>query len=172
MSEGSSDSDAALAEFCRREHPRLVGALSLYCGDPAVAEELAQEALIRAADRWPQVGQMAAPGAWLHRVAMNLCRSWFRRKRAERRANARVAGERAMPLLASDCDAVVIREEVARLPPRQRQAVVLRYYLDLSVQDTADALGLSPTAASSLTHRAISRLREQMLPAPEEARDV
>lgn len=51
MSEGDTAAGAGLAEFCRREHPRLVGALSLYCGDSDVAEELAQEALIRAADR-------------------------------------------------------------------------------------------------------------------------
>lgn len=124
--EAGAARDAALAEFCRREHPRLVGALSLYCGDPGVAEELAQEALIRAADRWAQVGQMAAPGAWVHRVAMNLCGSWFRRKRADRRAIARVGAERPYPPAGVDGDAVAVREAVARLPVRHRRVVVLR----------------------------------------------
>lgn len=136
------------------------------------AEALAQEALIRAADRWAQVGQMAAPGAWVHRVAMNLCGSWFRRKRAERRAIARVGAERSYPPAVVDGDAVAVREAVARLPVRHRRVVVLRYFLDLSVHDTAAALGISPTAAASLTHRAVTGLRGQLLPATEEARDV
>lgn len=97
MSDEDTAEGVTLAAFCRREYPRLVGALSLYCGDADVAEELAQEALIRAADRWPHVGQMDAPGAWVYRVGMNLCGSWFRRKRAERRANARVGAEPAAP---------------------------------------------------------------------------
>lgn len=170
MSEGDTAAGAGLAEFCRREYPRLVGALSLYCGDPDVAEELAQEALIRAADRWPRVGEMAAPGAWVHRVGMNLCASWFRRKRAEWRANARVGAERtaAGRDVASE---VAVREELARLPRRQRRVVVLRYYLDLSVDDTGEALGLSATAVASLTHRALTRMRGQLLPAGEEAAD-
>jgi DNA-directed RNA polymerase specialized sigma24 family protein len=78
--------DVALVAFCEREHSRLVGALSLYLNDPLLAEELAHEALIRIMDAWPRVSAMAAPGAYAHRVAMNLANSWFRRKAAERRA--------------------------------------------------------------------------------------
>lgn len=64
------------------------------------------------------------------------------------------------------------REQLTRLPPRQRRVVVLRYYLDLPVQDAADVLGISPSAVASLTHRAITRMRGQLLPAGEEATDV
>ncbi len=78
-----------LDAFCRREHPRLVGALTLHCGDRWVAAELAQEALARVCADWPRVSRMQAPGAWVHRVAMNLCTSHFRRRTAERAARAR-----------------------------------------------------------------------------------
>jgi DNA-directed RNA polymerase specialized sigma24 family protein len=70
----------ALDAFCRREYRRLVGALSLYCGDPSVAEEVAQEALYRACRRWSQVSQIQAPGAWVHRVAINIANSAYRRR--------------------------------------------------------------------------------------------
>src|SRR5680860_1449248 len=89
---GALTSDAELVAFCEREHPRLVGALSLYTNNTAVAEELAQEALVRVMDAWPRVRTMAAPGAWAHRVAMNLAASWFRRRSVERRALARPGG--------------------------------------------------------------------------------
>jgi RNA polymerase sigma-70 factor (ECF subfamily) len=66
--------------------PRLVGALALHCGDRGTAEELAQEALARAWQRWTQVQQMQNPSAWIYRVAFNLATSWFRRRAAETRA--------------------------------------------------------------------------------------
>lgn len=67
----------------------LVGALGLYTGDAALAEELAQEALARALLHWDRVGKARSPGAYVHRVAMNLANSHFRRRRAAGRALAR-----------------------------------------------------------------------------------
>ena len=84
--------DAGLRDFCTAEYPRLLGTLTLYCNDRGVAEELAQEALARACVSWPKVRGMDAPGAWIHRVAMNLANSHFRRRGAERRAQQENAG--------------------------------------------------------------------------------
>jgi RNA polymerase sigma factor (sigma-70 family) len=156
--------DDALAGFCTREHPRLVGALSLYCGDARLAEELAQEALLRAVDAWPRVRQMAAPGAWVHRVGMNLVHSWFRRRAAEARATARLGagdGRHDDPDVA---DVQVVRSAVAGLPRRQRQAVVLRHYLGYGLDETAAALSVTPQAAAALTYRAMSTLRRRLDP--------
>lgn len=66
MTRGQELDDVALVAFCEREHPRLVGALSLYLNNPSLAEEFAQEALIRVMDAWPRVRQMPAPGAYAH----------------------------------------------------------------------------------------------------------
>lgn len=156
--------DDALEAFCRREHRRLVGTLSLYCGDPGLAEELAQEALYRACRRWPHVRDMASPGAWVHRVAINLANSTYRRRRAERRAH-----QRQVPVPHHDADpaaAVAIREAVAALPKRQRAVLVLRHYSGHSVAETAELLGVSTGAVKQLTHRAITALRTQF---PDEA---
>lgn len=157
----SRSGDGGAEAFCRREHPRLVGALSLYCGDPGLAEELAQEALIRAVDDWDTVSAMAAPGAWVHRVAMNLAASAFRRRGAERRARARLPRQRvhADP---DPADAVAIRRAVAALPERQRRVLVLRYFLDWPLEDAAQAMGLTGQAAASLTYRAVQALRDEL----------
>ena len=152
---------AELTAFCVREHPRLVGALSLYCGDADVAAEVAQEALIRAVRDWPKVREMAAPGAWVHRVGMNLASSWFRRRGAERRAYSRVAGAQAAVTPDAD-DALAVRSVVAALPERQRQVIVLRFYLGMSVAEVADCLGASADAVAALTHRAVRTLRAHL----------
>lgn len=159
--ESSALSEHSLDAFCRREHRRLVGALSLYCGDHAVAEDIAQEALYRACRQWSTVSGMTAPGAWVHRVAINIATSAYRRSQAERRA----FNQAGRPVV-DDGDltaAVVVRQAVHALPPRQRAALVLRHYLGYSVHETAALLRVSDGAVKQLTHRAISALRQQLL---------
>lgn len=149
-----------LAAFCEREHPRLVGALVLYCGDPDVAEELAEEAIVRVCERWEEVHKMRAPGAWAHRVAMNLANSHYRRRRAERRALRRATAGRADRYHDADAgDAVAVRRALALLPPKERAAVVMRYYLDLAPAEVAELVGSTSGAVRVATHRGLNRLR-------------
>ena len=147
--------------FCAAQFPRLVRGLTFYVGSQPLAEELAQEALLRACDRWEHVRDLDAPGAWCRRVAMNLATSQLRRRQLERRTRRRLATADHY----DDPDtaaALVVREAVADLPVRQRTAVVLRFVHDLSVRDTADEMGLSDNAVKSLTKRATATLREQL----------
>ena len=74
-----------LEEFCKEEHPRLVRALDLYCGNLGVVEELAQDALAKVWQNWKRQSRLDNPSAWAHHVAMNLARSHFRRLAAARR---------------------------------------------------------------------------------------
>lgn len=158
MGRGGSDAVA----FCAEEFPRLVGALGLYVGDEAVAEELAQEALLRACRRWERVSRLQSPGGWTWRVARNLATSHLRRRQAERRARARMSPrEPASETPADTADAHAVRRAVSRLPERQRQVLVLRYFLDWSVEATAAEIGVSADAVRSLTRRAIAALRGQ-----------
>jgi RNA polymerase sigma-70 factor (sigma-E family) len=155
-----TDEHAEMAAFCRREHPRLVGALTLQTGDRAVAEELAQETLIRACQHWRKVTEMAAPRAWLHTVALNQARSWGRRRSAERRARAR---HDARPVEVRDTtdtsDRLAVRAAVTALPARQRTALVLRYYADLPAAEVAAVMGCAEGTVRALTHQAITALR-------------
>lgn len=154
--------DEAFQAFCQREYPRLVGALDLYVGDLAVAEELAQEALMRAGANWRRVGSLESPGGWTHRVAMNLANSWFRRRAAERRARARLGPGEQVHHDADGADRQAVRAAVAALPTKQRTALVLRYYLDLPAEEVAAQLGTTAGAVRALTKRAVATLRAEL----------
>lgn len=146
------------ASFADANYRRLIGTLTLYCGDQEVAEELAHDALVRACERWGEVSQMTSPGAWLHRVAVNLANSYFRRKRAERRALRRAGREVAAGSPDRDV-AVLVRRAISQLPTRQREAVILRYFHDLPVVDAAALMGITDGSMKQLTHRALTSLR-------------
>ena len=152
---------AGLQDFCAVEYPRLLGSLTLYCNDRALAEELAQEALARVCVSWSKVRRMDAPGAWVNRVAINLANSHFRRRGAERRAKEKLEARADRNPRFEDHDIeMILRREVAALPKRQRAALVLRYFGDMSVSTTAEALGMPEGTVKRLTHDAISALRK------------
>jgi RNA polymerase sigma factor (sigma-70 family) len=142
-------------DLCRRVHPRLVGALGLYLGDAELARELAQDTLVRVVERGPEVTAMARPEAWAFRVAFNLARSRLRRLGAERRAHARSGPDRDEAVAVD----VAVRRALALLPPRQRQAVVLRFYGDLPVAEVARAMGCRPGTAKAHLHQGLAALR-------------
>lgn len=150
-----------LAAFCGREWPRLVGTLSLYCADPGLAEELAQETLERVCRRWGRIAEADAPAAYVHRMAINLANSRFRRAGAARRATQRLGSDDAH----QDRDVagdVALRDAVGRLPTRQKAALVLRFYADLNPTEVGEHLDCSAQAVRNLTHRAIATLREEL----------
>ena len=164
-----NDREAGPERFCADVGPRLVGSLTLYCGDRLLAEELAQEALARAIERWVRVGRMAAPEAWVYRTAFNLARSSFRRAAAERRARTRLPHAAAMP---DATDAIAVRDAVQALPPRQRQVIIARYYLGLDVAETARVLGCRDGTVKAHTFKAMSNLRAAGLTDEEELDDT
>jgi RNA polymerase sigma-70 factor (sigma-E family) len=154
--------DDDLAEFCRREHRRLVASLHLLCGSMPLAEDLAQEALARVCRDWKRVRQMEAPGAYAHRVAVNLATSAFRRRAAERRANARLGPPDAVVAAPDSATAVAVRDALQSLRPEQRKVLVLRYFLGYSVAETADLLGQPVGTVKTHAHRGLSALRDQL----------
>ena len=156
-----ADSEAQLA-LCQRLHPRLVGSLALYCGRVDVAEEIAQEALTRACARWPQVAAMANPDGWVFTVAFNLSRSWFRRRSAERRALSRQAAATSVIVETDQTDVIAIRTALARLPDRQRCAVVLRHYVGLPIAEVATLMRCAPGTVQALTAQGLRGLRAEL----------
>ena len=152
--------DDELAEFCHAEHRRLVGSLSLYCRDRHLAEELAQDVLVRVIDNWSQVRQLRSPSAWAHRVAINLANSYLRRRLAERRATRRLQSRPRPELLLPDTPtAIAVRSAVAGLPKRERAVVVLRFFADFSVRDVSQLLDMPEGTVKTLSARALSLLR-------------
>jgi RNA polymerase sigma-70 factor (sigma-E family) len=150
--------DADVDAFCRREWPRLVGSLSLFTGDGDLAEDLAQETLARVCRDWRKVSNLDSPGAWAHRVALNLARSHYRHRSVARRHGSRLGAATRF----DDPDTatvVAVRNAVAQLPVRQRTALVLRYFADLSVAETAEAMRCPHGTVKTLTRDAILALR-------------
>jgi RNA polymerase sigma-70 factor (sigma-E family) len=161
--EAATAGDTAVDDFCRAEYTRLFGTLRLYCGEVALAEDLAQEALARLVRHWERVRMMDAPGAWLHRVAINLANSAFRRRMAERRATGRIASPTDRHEDPDSPTLLAVRAAVRALPDRQREVVILRYFHDLAVKATADRMGCSEGNVKGLLSDAIRSLRAQGL---------
>lgn len=154
-----SDEVVEVEAFCRRIRPRLVGAIGFHVADHAVAEELAQEAFVRTWQRWPRVRTLDNPEAWTFRVGINLATSALRRRGAERRARSRMGH---VPIIEPDpptAEALAIRAAVRALPARRRTAVVCRYFLDLSVAQTAEVMGCAPGTVTAMCSAAITQLR-------------
>jgi RNA polymerase sigma-70 factor (sigma-E family) len=142
-------------------YPQLVAALSLYTDSPAFAEDVAQDALVRAWERREQLAALGDPRLWVFRVAMNRSRSLHRRLRVERK-QLRVPNETGRPASGQVEDALIVRAALRKLPPRQRSAVVLRYYGELSVEETAEVMGCASGTVKALTSQAMASLRSRL----------
>ncbi|MFT7609158.1 MAG: RNA polymerase sigma-70 factor (sigma-E family) [Candidatus Aldehydirespiratoraceae bacterium] len=149
----------ALESFCRTEYPRVFGVLVLFTGEPALAEELTQETFVRVCRDWAKVSNHDRPGAWAQKVAMNLARSRFRKRGSRRRAEARLRAGAVEPQPPASADVIATRAAVASLPGDQRAVIVLRYFADASVDDTALALGIPVGTVKTRTRNAIAALR-------------
>jgi RNA polymerase sigma-70 factor (ECF subfamily) len=150
-------------EFFRSVWPRLVIALTSFTGDSAIAEELAQEALVRAIERWDRVSSLEAPAMYVYRTGLNLARSRWRRAAVERRVRGRLLERETAP--PDPADVLALRAEILALPERQRAAIVLRFHADLSVavEDTALVMECAPGTVKALTHHAMTRLRGRLI---------
>jgi len=154
--------EADVRLFLRDGYARLVGAVALVTGDTATAEDAVQEAVVRAWERADRGEQIAALDRWVAAVAMNLSRSGLRRLRVERRARPRLVA--AATVDAPSDDAVDVRRALAALPRRQRETAVLRYYLDLSTEEIAEAMGTSEGTVKSQLSKARAHLAEALRP--------
>jgi RNA polymerase sigma-70 factor (sigma-E family) len=130
-------------------------------GDPAAAEDVVQDAFCGLYRRWRYLDDPAKALAYVRSAVLNGCRSHLRaRTRAQRRATFGSAGHTA----SAEDDALVAVEHrevltaLRGLPARQREALVLRFYLDLSEPDIAAAMGISQGTVKSTTSRAIAAL--------------
>lgn len=133
---------------------------------PFVAEELAQDALVRVCRDWERISTMAAPGAYAHRAAMNLANSWFRRRRARQRAIERYGDPNdGVHREACTAEAVAVRAAVATLSPKRRTAVVLCFFLGYSTKEAAEAMDVKPATVRSFIHRAKHDLKEALVDA-------
>jgi RNA polymerase sigma-70 factor (ECF subfamily) len=162
--------DVGFAHFYQREY-RSVYALCLALAGSAAADDLAQDAFIRAHRQWERIVAYDVPAAWVRRVAINLATSLARRLAAEARALRRFAGRRESVGQYRDPERLdpddKLWAEVRRLPPRQASILVLHYVEDLSVEQIAGLLGLSANTVKVHLHRGRAALASRLPGAPE-----
>jgi RNA polymerase sigma-70 factor (ECF subfamily) len=139
--------------FFHREYPRMVGLAYAISGSRWAAEELAQEACLRAFKSWPSISSYDKPGAWLRRVTINLSNSFVRRRVNELKALERYAVGRVEPVDPHPDDDADFWSAVVSLPRRQRAVVVLRYVDDLATTDIADVLEISESSVRTHLQR-------------------
>jgi RNA polymerase sigma-70 factor (sigma-E family) len=165
---GSRREQQAFEAFVAGASGRLMRTAYLLCGDRGHAEDLVQSTLLRTARRWPSARQQ--PEAYARRVLVNLAKDRWRtlhRRVDEVPAVADVVGTE------NDEDDVLLERErllaaIRELPAGQRAVLVLRFFDDLSVADTAAALDCSEGTVKSQTARALDRMRAVLdAPTPE-----
>jgi RNA polymerase sigma-70 factor (ECF subfamily) len=152
VAERSADAVADFASFYRREYRAIRALTWALTGDLGAAEDIAQEALLRAHQRWEQLASYDEPGAWVRRVAINLATSVLRRRGRELRALVRLQArpEPEWELPAPDAE---FWAAVRRLPRAQAATIALHYYEDLPVSDIAAVLGIAEGTVKTHLHR-------------------
>lgn len=132
----------------------------LITGDRALAEDLVQDAFVRLAGRLVHLRDPSGFEAYLRRTIVNLANAYFRRRKVERRYVERQAGLRHERSFEADIPTQqAIRAALLALPTRQRTAIVLRFYEDLSEAQTAEVMRCRPGTVKSLVSRGMEKLR-------------
>jgi len=156
--------EAAAAEFSEFAHSRwqrLVRLAYGITGDRGLAEDLAQTALANAWASWSRLRRADDPDAYLRKIVLNAHRAAFRKRRVtEQLTDSPPEAARPHADLASEHgDRASILTALAALPQRQREVVVLRYWLDLTEAQIAETLGCSVGNVKSQTWRALAKLK-------------
>ncbi|MBR8141689.1 RNA polymerase sigma factor [Burkholderia sp. AU19243] len=157
---------SAVRVLVARKLPRLLALATRMLGDRSEAEDVAQETFLRIwnhAPRWRD-GE-ARFDTWLHRVVLNLCYDRLRGRREEPVDTLPdVADTQPEPAAHAELRSrdVRVRAALAALPPRQREALVLQYYQEMSNVEAANLMGITVDALESLLARARRNLRAQL----------
>ncbi len=129
-------------------------------GDWALAEDLLQTALAKAYPRWSRV-RRADPEAYVRKIMLNTWSSWWRRRWRGELPTAQLLEVAGPDSFAGVDSRDALRSALAKLPPRQRDVVVLRYHQDLPESQVAELLGVSVGTVKSQAARALASLRSQ-----------
>ena len=156
-----SNEQTEFAEFFRASWEPCLRAVVAVVGRPQMAEDQVAEAFAKAWVSWRKVSRHPAPRAWVVRTALNTGASWWRRRRRE------------LPLADHDLTApgdlgggldVTLLTAIWRLPPRQREVIALRIFLDLDADTIAGQLGIEAGTVRMHLSRGVTALRHELTP--------
>lgn len=152
----------AFAEFVAARSGSLHRAAYLMVGDAGLAQDLVQEALTKTYVAWPRLRDPANAEAYTRKAITTTAITWFRRRSFGERPSAHVPDR----VLVGHADVVAerswLRDALLELPPRQRAAVVLRHYEDLSEAETAAAMGCAVGTVKSQAAAGLAKLRQRL----------
>jgi RNA polymerase sigma-70 factor (sigma-E family) len=155
------ESDEAFVAYVDARRPHLLGTAYLLCGEWHRAEDMVQITLTKLYRAWPRVLRKGSEDAYVRTMLVRTCidarrRAWNREHVVDR------LPDRAAPESGGLEERDEIAAALAMLPPRQRATVVLRFWLDLSVEDTAHELGVTVGTVKSQTAKALASLRDRL----------
>jgi len=164
---GNADQWAELRDFIAARGMALSRSAFLLTGSEAAADDLLQDTYVDVVRRWRSIDH-ASPEPYVRRIMYSRFVDGFRRRRLRDWAFTRGAAD-ALPTMQAHptqsteslvVDRLTLQDALQRLTPRQRAVLVLRYYEDLTVAQTAEALKVSPNTVKSQTRLALRRLSE------------
>jgi RNA polymerase sigma-70 factor (sigma-E family) len=158
-------------EYTAARSVALLRYAAVLTGDRDLAQDIVQEVLARAHQRWQRIVRLNVPDSYVRRMVTNEFLSWRRGRWSrlvpigrvpEEQRPVSVAAERDAPTVHAERDALLT--ELARLPRRQQAVLVLRYYEGLSDAEIADVLGCRPGTVRGYASRALATLRVELDP--------
>jgi RNA polymerase sigma-70 factor (ECF subfamily) len=159
-------------------HWNMVLALGLSrLGDPAEADDIAQESFLKAYSHLPRLRQPARFAGWLSKIVLQECTNMIRRKMRQRAATRNVATLaepwQTMPAYSSnpglsENQICFVRQTVSELPEKSQRLIVMRFVAGMSAVQIAEQLGKRPSTVRVWLHRAYKTLRKDLAPLLEE----
>jgi RNA polymerase sigma-70 factor (sigma-E family) len=159
-----SDAAAGTAALFAEHHTRMLRVASVLLADPALAEDVVQDAYVSVYAAWGRIRDRDAAVGYLHRSVVNGARSRMRRRVVALKHQPEPLPDTASAediALAGQAGGSLVRA-LRQLPRREREVVLMRHYLDLSERQTADALGLRPGSVKAYGSRGLAALRAAM----------
>ncbi|MFN8196603.1 MAG: SigE family RNA polymerase sigma factor [Nocardioidaceae bacterium] len=151
------------AEFVAARSPALHRAAYLIVGDPQLAQDLVQEALTKTYVAWPRLRDPGAAESYTRKAITTTAIGWFRRRAWSSERPRDDVPETGQP---GHAEGVVTRDwvwrELQALPVRQRAAIVLRFYEDLTEAQTAEAMGCAVGTVKSQVSAGLAKLRDRL----------
>ncbi|GAB2470548.1 SigE family RNA polymerase sigma factor [Jatrophihabitans fulvus] len=148
-------------DYVREQRPALLRFATVLSGQVWLAQDIVSDVLDRVYEKWDHIGGLAHPHAYVRRMVVNDYTSWHRRvARTSPRADVDPGAVTDVSSAYAERDAMIRRLE--NLPPKQRAAVVLRYYAGMADDEIADHLRCRPGTVRSQIARALATLRVQL----------
>lgn len=153
---------AAFAEFVAARSAALHRTAYLMVGERQLAQDLLQEALTKTYVAWPRLRDPAKAEAYTRKAITTTAITWYRRRSWGERPTDVVPEQQRADHVDDLTTRELLWDALQSLPPRQRAAIVLRFYEDLSEARTAELLGCAPGTVKSQVHAGLRKLRDHL----------